>query len=147
MSIRTMLAIANSLDLELHQMDVKIALLNGELDNEIYMKQPDGYIDKQRPYVVCKLQKSIYGHKQSARCWNLSIDQFLKGFGYTQSDADPCIYSKLKDSSLMIIALYVDDILLASNDVNLLEAEKIILQTKFEMEDQGEVTYCLENTI
>ena len=146
-SIRTVLAIANALDLELHQMDVKTAFLNGELDSEIYMEQPDGYIDKQRPNMVCKLQKSIYGLKQSARCWNLSIDRFLKASGYTQSDADPCIYSKLKDSSLMIIALYVDDILLASNDLNLLEAEKNVLQTKFEMEDQGEASYCLGMTI
>ena len=128
-SIRTVLAIANALDLELHQMDVKTAFLNGELDTEIYMEQPSGYIDNQRPNMVCKLQKSIYGLKQSARCWNLSIDRLLKASGYTQSNADPCIYSKVKDSSLMIIALYVDDILLASNDVMI---------TKFEMEDQGE---------
>ena len=65
----------------------------------------------------------------------------MKGSGYTQCDADPCIYSKSKDSRLMIIAVYVDDILLASNDVNLPEAEKNVLQAKFELEDQGEATY------
>ena len=112
-----MLAIANALDLELHQMDVTTAFLNGELDNEIYMEQLDGYIDKQRPNMVCKLQKIIYGLKQSARCWSLSIDQLFKESGYPQSDADHCINSKLQDSSLIIIALYVDDILLASNNV------------------------------
>ena len=68
MAIRTVLAIAIALDLELHQMDVKTAFLNGEHDNEIYTEQPDGYIDKQRPNMVCKLQKSIYELKQSARC-------------------------------------------------------------------------------
>ena len=123
-SIRTVLAMSNALDLELHQMDVKTAFLNGELDNEIYMMQPDGYVDRQRADMVCKLQKSIYGLKQSARCWHLSIDQLLKASDYIQSDADPCIYSKSGESTIMSIALYVDDLLLASNDINLLENEK-----------------------
>ena len=97
--------------------------------------------------MVCKLRKSIYGLKQSARCWHLSIDQFLKASGYIQSDADPCIYSKSGESTLMVIALYVDDLLLASNDINLLENEKKALQRKFEMEDQKEAGYCLGMTI
>ena len=58
------------------------------------MKQPDGYIDPAKPDMVCKLNKSIYGLKQSARCWNYVMDKFLKSNGYIQSTADPCIYSK-----------------------------------------------------
>ena len=151
-SIRSVLAIANQLDLEVHQMDVKTAFLNGDLENEIYMEQPEGYVDKNRPNMVCKLQKSLYGLKQSARCWNIAIDRFLKDSGYVQSSADPCIYSKSeskdgKKASLMIIALYVDDILLATNDVHMLKAEKAKLKQRFEMEDQGEVHYCLGMSI
>ena len=69
-SIRTILAIANELDLEVHQMDVKTAFLNGDLDCEIYMNQPEGFIDPERLEMVCKLRKSIYGLKQATRCWN-----------------------------------------------------------------------------
>lgn len=150
-SIRTVLAIANALDLEVHQMDVKTAFLNGDLENDIYMQQPDGYVDKTKPNMVCKLKKSLYGLKQSARCWNLSMDRFLKESGYRQSNADPCIYSKavsgLNESNLMIVALYVDDIILASNNIDVLQIEKEELKKKFEMEDQKEVHYCLGMTI
>ena len=147
-SIRSVLAIANKLDLEVHQMDVKTAFLNGDLENEIYMEQPEGYVDREQSEMVCKLRKSLYGLKQSARCWNITMDRFLKVSGYKQSTADPCIYSKSeckagKNQSLMIIALYVDDIVLATNDVELLKAEKAMLKQQFEMEDQGEIHYCL----
>ena len=114
-------------------MDVKTASLNGDLENEIYMEQPEGYVDKNRPNMVCKLHKSLYGLKQSPRCWNIAIDRFLKASKYVQSNADPCIYSKSeskdgKKASLMIIALYVDDILLAINDVHMLKEEKTKLK-------------------
>ena len=93
--------------------------------------------------MVCKLQKSLRGLKQSARCWNIAIDRFLKDSGYVQNSADPCIYSKsesrnCKKASLMIIALYVDDVL---------KAEKAKLKQPFEMEDQGEVNCCLGMSI
>lgn len=93
--------------------------------------------------MVCKLNKSLYGLKQSARCWNLSIDKFLKDSAYVQSDADPCIYSMSEKSRLMIISLYVDDLLLASNDLSLLNTENKALREKFEMEDQNGAHYCL----
>ena len=73
-SLRALLAIANQYDLEVHQMDVKSAYLNGEVGNELYMRQPEGYVDPKQPGKVCKLNKSLYGLKQSARCWNVVID-------------------------------------------------------------------------
>ena len=123
-------------------MDVKTAFLNGKLDQDIYMKQPDGCEDDRYPNKVCKLQRSLYGLKQSARCWNLEIDRYLKSAGYKQSDADWCIYTKSKDNkekkrSLMVIALYVDDILIATNDTDMLQVEKKALSRKFDMEDLG----------
>ena len=149
-SIQTALAIANQLGLEVHQMDIETACLNGKLENEIYMK-PEGYVDKERPGMVCKLRKSLYGLKQSARCWNVDMDQFLKALGYVQSSADPCVYSKteVKDGKkcLMIIALYVDDVVLASNDVQMLKMEKAKLKERFEMEDLGEIHHCLSMSV
>ena len=73
-SVRSLLALTNAPDLEIHQMDVKTAFLNGSLDCEIYMSQPEGFVDPDRPNDVCKLKKSIYGLKQSARCWNTTLD-------------------------------------------------------------------------
>ena len=150
-SIRSVLAIANQLDLDIHQMDVKTAFLNGSLENEIFMRQPEGYVSQEHPNFVCKLNKGIYGLKQATRCWNVAIDDYLKSSGYTQSTADPCIYSKIevKDGKkcIMIIAVYVDDTLLASNDDQMLRAEKAKLGERFEMDDRGQVHYLLGMSI
>ena len=91
-SIRTLLALANTCDRKVHQMDVHTAFLQGDLDEEIYMKQPDGYTDEENPNHVCKLNKSLYGFKQAARCWSLAIDRYLKSSGSKQVGADPCLY-------------------------------------------------------
>ena len=150
-SIRTVLAIANEFNMEVHQMDVKSAYLNGEIDTDIYMRQPEGYVDSGKPELVCKLKKSLYGLKQSGRCWNIVIDKYLKMEGYTQSTADPCIYVKIESrqdkSVLMLIALYVDDTVLCCNDMEFLKAEKLKLCSRFEMEDMGEIHHLLGMTI
>ena len=151
-SIQSLLAIANQLNLEVHQIYVKTAYLNGDLEHEMYKEQPDGYVDKRQKDLICRLRKSLYGLKQSARCWNITMDNFLKASGYVQSNADLCIYFKAenrdgKKECLMLIALYVDDIALATNDNTMLEGEKRLLKEKFEMEDRGEIHYCLGMSI
>jgi hypothetical protein len=93
-SIRSLLALANILDWEIHQMDVTTAFLQGDLTDEIYMKQPEGYRSKENPDYVCKLKKSLYGLKQSARCWNFTLDSFLKSSGYKLVGADSCLHMK-----------------------------------------------------
>ena len=142
-----MLAIANQLDLDIHQMDVKSAFLNGELNEDIYMKQPEGFVDETNPSKVCRLKKSLYGLKQSARCWNQVIDRYLKSSGYIQSDADSCIYYKRKTIDgkqiTVIIAVYVDDTIICSNDTVTLKTEKKNLSDQFEMDDRGELHYIL----
>ena len=115
------------------------------------MAQLDGFIDKEHPEKVCKLRKSVYGLKQAARCWNKTIDQFFNESGYIQSNADPCVYSKRVNVNgkehMMIVALYVDDLLIASNDITLLSEEKKKLGERFDMVDQGEVKFCLGMSI
>ncbi len=96
---------------------------------------------------VCKLLKSLYGLKQSARCWNKKIDKFLKSEGYTPSDADPCIYVMYKEGKIVILALYVDDNVIMSNSKKLLMAEKKKLGQRFDMEDRGEINYLLGMSI
>ena len=151
-SVRSLLALANAHDLEIHQMDVKTAFLNGSLDCEIYMSQPEGFVDPERPDYVCKLKKSIYGLKQSARCWNTTLDEYLKCTGYHKSNADGCIYTKSKKAadghiSYVILGVYVDDLVPVSNDPAMLKEEKAALCNKFEMVDQGEIHYLLGMSI
>ena len=150
-SIRVILSIANALNMEIHQMDVKTAFLNGRLDEEIYMKQPKGYVDNENPDHVCKLQKSLYGLKQAARCWNDVIDNYFKDSGYVQNRADPCVYVKniIRNGkkSTMIVAIHVDDLILACNDAEMMATEKKDLQGKFEMKDQGEAHHILGMSI
>ena len=91
-SIRILLSIAAHLDYEIWQMDVKTAFLNGHLEEDIYMMQPDGFVAKNQEQRVCKLQKSIYGLKQASRNWNIRFDQAIKAFGFCQNpDGYLCI--------------------------------------------------------
>ena len=142
-TIRSIIAIANQLDLELHQMDVATAFLNGTLKEEIFMKQPEGYAKKNKENLVCKLQKSIYGLKQASRCWYNTMHNFLKELDYKQCSSDTCLYTKQVGANFVIIALFVDDLLIASNNMQLLQNEKRLLSGKFEMKDLGEAHYIL----
>ena len=84
-SIIILLSIAAHFNYEIWQIDVKIAFLNGNLKEEIYMKQPKGFITKNQEHKVCKLKRSIYGLKQAFRSWNIRFDQAIKSFGFGQN--------------------------------------------------------------
>ena len=142
-SICSVLAIANQSDLELHQMDVQTAFLNGALEEEIYISQPEGYKVKGKENSVCKLNKSLYGLKQASRCWYKTMDAYLKKSDYVQCHADTCFYMKQVGAEFIIIALYVDDQLLACNNSKLLQKEKDALKEQFCMKDLGEAHYLL----
>ena len=152
-AIRSLLAhLVNHEDLEIHQIGIKTAFQQGELDTEVYMVQPDGFIDEDKADHVCKLKISICGLKQAARCWNLVKDKFLKSSGYKCSGANPCLYIKSRKEEsgnvkFVILALYVDDILLISNQSELLKNEKQLLANRFEVVNQREVHYILSMCI
>ena len=88
-------------------MDVSAAFLNGELEEEIYLSQPPGFVIQEKENFVCKLNKSLYGLKQSPRCWNNSFDQFMKELGFVQTASDSCIYIKDNQNILCVVAIYV----------------------------------------
>jgi hypothetical protein len=142
-SIRVLLAIAAHFDYEIWHMDVKTAFLNGNLAEELYMVQPEGFVDPEDDGKVCKLQHSIYGLKQPSRSWNLRFDEVIKGFGFVQNFDEYYIYKKVSGSSVAFLVLYVDDILLMGNDLNLLNSINEYLNSKFSMKYLGESAYIL----
>ena len=142
-SIRCLLAIVSYLDLELHQMDVKTAFLNGDLEEEIYMEQPEGFVVSGEETKVCKLIKSLYGLKQSPRQWYFTFHKVISEYGFVANDYDHCVYSFRDGSRFMILSLYVDDILLMGNDTSMILSLKEWLKTQFEMKDMGEASYIL----
>ena len=142
-SVRLILAIVAHLDLELFQMDVKTAFLNGELDEEIYMDQPVGFEVKGQERKVCRLQRSIYGLKQSSRQWYFRFHNSITSFGFEMIEEDHCVYIKRSKKSVIILSLYVDDILLAGNDMSSIVATREWLSSTFEMKDMGEANYVL----
>ena len=119
-SIRILLSIAAALDYEIWKMDVKTAFLNGYLDESIYMMQPEGFIVEGQEQKVCKLLRSIYGLKQASRSWNLRFDETIKTFGFEQNVDEPCVYKYIKETKVVFLVMYVDDILLIGNDIGLL---------------------------
>ncbi|KAJ4730101.1 Retrovirus-related Pol polyprotein from transposon TNT 1-94 [Melia azedarach] len=137
-SIRVLLAIVAHQDLELEQLDVKTAFLHGELEDEIYMTQPDGFQVPGKEDYVCKLKKSLYGLKQSPRQWYKRFDSYMIEIGYTRSPYDCCVYySKATNGSLIYLVLYVDDMLIAAENKSDVQKLKDLLSIEFEMKDLG----------
>ena len=141
-SIRILLAIAAYYDYEVWQMDVKTAFLNGNLQEDVYMTQPEGFTSKDQTK-VCKLNRSIYGLKQASRSWNIRFDETIKEFGFSQNLDEACVYKKEDGNSRIFLVLYVDDILLMGNDKSALQEVKDWLSQRFMMKDLGEATYIL----
>ena len=141
-SLRALLALSVQLGLQLHQVDVTTAFLNGELEEEVYMQQPKGFIRKGEEHLVCKLKKSIYGLKQSPRCWNIALDKKLKDMGFVQSTSDPCLYVDA-GGDIFFIGVYVDDIVLAGQNLERIRKVKKSLSREFDIKDMGKLHYFL----
>ena len=92
------------------------------LKEELYMMQPEGFVDPKNANKVCKLQRSIYGLVQASRSWNIPFDKVIKAYGFIQTYGEACIYKKVNGSSIAFLIVYVDDILLFGNGVEFLES-------------------------
>ena len=128
-----MLALVAYQNLELEQLDVKTAFLHGELEEKIYMRQPERFIDKTFPQHVCLLKKSLYGLKQSPRQWYKRFDAFVLSIGFIRSEFDSCFYFTSLDDNPIYIMLYVDDMLLISKSVAKIDKLKCDLYSVFDM--------------
>ncbi|WVZ81831.1 hypothetical protein U9M48_029166 [Paspalum notatum var. saurae] len=136
-SIRTLFSIVAMHDYELEQLDVKTAFLHGELEEDIYIDQPEGFVVPGKEDLVCRLKKSLYGLKQSPRQWYKRFDSFMISQGFKRSDYDSCVYLKTVKGSTIYLLLYVDDMLIAAKDKNEIAKLKAQLNSKFEMKDLG----------
>ncbi|GJY08243.1 retrovirus-related pol polyprotein from transposon TNT 1-94 [Tanacetum coccineum] len=136
-SIRMVLAIAALRNLEVHQMDVKTAFLNGDLEEEIYMNQPEGFIAPGQEGKVCRLVKSLYGLKQAPKQWHQKFDHTMLESGFKINECDKCVYVKDTNSGYVILCLYVDDMLIIGSNDKMIKSTKDMLKSKFDMKDMG----------
>ena len=135
-SIRIVIALAALFDLEIHQMDVKTAFLNGELEEEIYMEQPEGFVVPGKAHKVCKLVKSLYGLKQAPKQWHEKFDRVMLSNGFRINECDKCVYVKGNEKDYVVVCLYVDDMIIIGSIDNINSTKKMLSQ-KFEMKDLG----------
>ncbi len=142
-SICALLAYGVSRQMLIHQMDVVTAFLNGTLDEEIYMQQPEGYVEPGKEELVCRLKKSLYGLKQSPRCWNNAFKEFMLSLGFVQSDADLCVFIRVLNDKLAIVTVHVDDLILLTETEEEMIDLKTNLANHFKMKDMGILHYCL----
>ena len=145
-SIRLLMQLVLDFSLDLHQMDVKTAYLNAPIDCELYVEQPEGFIkySETGERLVCKLNKSLYGLKQSGRNWNQLLHNFLTSKNFLQSVSDPCVYIRQHDHGEMtILLIWVDDIIIASNSASTLREVKEALGQMFRMKDLGRLSWFL----
>lgn len=102
-------------------MDVKTAFLNGELEEEIYMKQPEGFVVPGQENKVCRLVKSLYGLKQAPKQWHLKFDQAMMSDGFHINECDKCVYVKTTQNGFVIVCLYVDDMLIMGSTKKIID--------------------------
>jgi hypothetical protein len=124
--------------LECEQLDVKTTFLHGELEEEIYMEQPEGFKIKGKENLVCRLKKSLYGLKQAPRQWYKKFDSFMLEHGFKILEVDHCVYIKrYGQEKYIILLLYVDDMLVIGHDKNMINKLKKDLGIQFAMKDLG----------
>ena len=97
-------------------MDVKSTFLNGDLEEEVYIEQPEGFILRNDANLVCKLKKALYSLKQAPRAWYFHLDKYLQQQGFTKDSTDINLYTKVENDKLLIIVVYVDDIIFGKNE-------------------------------
>ncbi|CAN7059401.1 unnamed protein product [Brassica oleracea var. botrytis] len=142
-TIRIVLSLAVNLEWDLWQMDVKNAFLQGELEDEVYMRPPPGMEEMVKPGNVLRLKKAIYGLKQSPRAWYHKLSTTLNGRGFVKSQADHTLFTLTSKQGIVVILVYVDDIIITGSNKEGINSTKTFLKTAFDIKDLGELKYFL----
>ncbi|KAL0308843.1 UNVERIFIED_CONTAM: Retrovirus-related Pol polyprotein from transposon RE2 [Sesamum radiatum] len=142
-TIRALIAIAANKKWKIYQMDVKSAFLNGYIDEEIYVEQPQGFIAKGSEEKVLRLKKALYGLKQAPRAWYSRIDKYFMDRGFRRSLSEPTLYIKSQGNDTLIVSLYVDDLIYTGNNEKMIQDFKEDMMKTFEMSDLGLMHFFL----
>ncbi|KXJ67790.1 hypothetical protein RP20_CCG012118 [Aedes albopictus] len=142
-TFRTLMAVAAKKNMTVKQYDVKTAFLNGDLEEEIYMRQPCGFVQRGSEGKVCRLHRSLYGLKQAARAWNQKLHEELVRQRFQRCDSDPCLYRKQVKGRWCYVLVYVDDLVVVSEDPTMIEALARKLKKSFEISELGDIRYYL----
>ena len=141
-TLRVVLALAAIEDMELRSVDISHAFINSEIDAEVYMKQPDGF-RQGGPEKVCRLNKSLYGLKQSPRLWSEKLSSVLAELGFKRLESDPCVYLYVQDGLKVIVPVWVDNITLASKDAGVIDHFVEELKKHLKLRDLGSPEFLL----
>ena len=141
--VRYWLAFGNAENYVIHHMDVATAFLNGEIEEEIYIAQPPGFIDPENPDKVCRLRKALYGLKQAPKAWNRKLIETLEKLDFKQGQVEPCVFSQDTVDGVNIIIAYVDDLLLLFKKEEALNMFKERIMNTFKVNDLGKVKWYL----
>ena len=142
-TVRVVLAVAAARGWHLHEMDVKNAFLQGELEEEVFMTQPPGFQSEVNKSAVCRLRKSLYGLKQAPRAWNAKITHRLRKMGFVASKSDSSLFIRQGSNGPVCILLYVDDLVITGPGLPEINHVKSQLSDAFEMKDLGDLHYFL----
>lgn len=144
-TLRALLALVAEHNLELEQVDIKTAFLNGVLQEDVWMEQPPGFVDD--PSLACHLKKALYGLKQAPRTWHQTLDSHLEEHGFHSTEADPSLYARHDKNHSTYLLIYVDDILIAAPTRAAIKSAKDALMSVFEARDLGEAKLFLGMTL
>ncbi|GJX45428.1 ribonuclease H-like domain, reverse transcriptase, RNA-dependent DNA polymerase [Tanacetum coccineum] len=142
-TIPLILALAAYHGWQVHHLDVKSMFLHGDLNEEVYVTQPEGFIQQGNSEKVYKLTKSLYGLRQAPRAWNMKHGQTLKSLDFKKCNLEQAVYMKRSKTSTLIVGVYVDDLIITGTPRKEIDAFKSQMQEKFEMSDLGLLAYYL----
>ncbi|GJW25401.1 reverse transcriptase domain-containing protein [Tanacetum coccineum] len=142
-AIRIFLANAASKNMSVYQMDVKTAFLNGKLKEEVYVSQPEGFVDPDRPHHIYRLKKALYGLKQAPRAWYDTLSKFLLAQGFSKGVVDPTLFIRKTGKHTLHVQIYVDDIIFASIDPKDCDRFSNEMSSKFQMSMMGQISFFL----
>lgn len=142
-TVRLLVAMAAQEGWEIHHMDVKSAFLNGDLEEDVYVVQPPGFVDEEHPDKVLILQKTLYGLKQAPRAWNAKLDESLVSLGFRRSVTEGAVYTRGRGDARLIVGVYVDDLIITGAKVGEISKFKEQMRSLFSMSDLELLTYYL----
>ncbi|GJZ58715.1 retrovirus-related pol polyprotein from transposon TNT 1-94 [Tanacetum coccineum] len=142
-AVRMFIAYDAHKNITIFQMDVKTAFLNGPLKEEVYVSQPEGFIDPEFPDHIYRLKKALYGLKQAPRAWYDKLSSFLIENGFTKGIVDPTLFTRCHGEDILLVQVYVDDIIFGSTNLDFSKRFANIMKNNFEMSMMGELKFFL----